>query len=450
MYNNLEKERFFMLINPVKGTHDLINEEAEFYASVEIVAKYLAYSYRYKYIITPIIEHTNLFQRSVGESSDIVNKEMYTFLDKGGRSLTLRPEITAGVMRSIVSNKLYANADLPLKYYYFGPCFRYERPQAGRYRQFYQYGVEFVGAKNLYDDLEVITLGLNFLENVLGDDITLKINTLGDEESRTNYRNALKEYFQKYVDNMCEDCKRRFEVNPLRILDCKVPEDQEIVKNAPKIRDYLSLDAKERFEKTLSILDSMNIKYEVDDNLVRGLDYYTGVVFEFHSKNVPAIGAVGGGGHYNNLLKEVGGPDLEGVGFSIGFERLAEAFKAGHDNKLIVDALAPDYYIMCLDEKCFTQAFSLSIALRKMGFIIEYNNEVKSFKSFFKSAEKKRAKFAIIIGEEEIEKKILKVKNLKTQVQTEVSNEEASTVLVSLIEEYDAEDRKELENEQKD
>lgn len=445
-----KKRGFFMLINPVKGTHDLVNEEADFYTTVEFVAKYLALSYRYKYIVPPIIEHTNLFQRSVGESSDIVNKEMYTFLDKGGRSLTLRPEITAGVMRTIVSNKLYATDDLPLRYYYFGPCFRYERPQAGRYRQFYQYGIELVGAKTLYDDVEVITMGLQFLENILYDDITLRINTLGDDESRTNYKNALKDYFAKYLDNMCEDCKRRYETNPLRILDCKVPEDQDIVKNAPKIRDYLSKDAKERFEQTLKVLDCMNIKYEIDDNLVRGLDYYTGIVFEFHSKSNPNVGAIGGGGHYKNLLKEVGGPDLEGVGLAIGFERLCEAFKSMHDGKLTLESISPDYYIMCLSEKCLHDAFTLSIALRRMGFVIEFNSEIKSFKSYFKSAEKKRAKFAIIIGEDEIARKILKVKNLKTQEQTEVSNDDAGNVLVSLVEEYDAEHRKELENEQKD
>lgn len=439
-----------MLINPVKGTHDLVDNEAQFYSSVELIAKYIAVSYRYNYIITPIIEHTNLFQRSVGESSDIVNKEMYTFLDKGGRSLTLRPEITAGVMRSIVSNKLYVNEDLPLRYYYFGPCFRYERPQAGRYRQFYQYGVELVGAKTLYEDVEVIIVGLSFLQNILNDDVTLLINTLGDEETRDNYRKALRDYFKDHLENMCDDCKRRFETNPLRILDCKVKEDQEIVKNAPRIRDYLSKEAKERFEKTLEVLDAMQIKYEIDDNLVRGLDYYTGIVFEFHSKNKPEIGAIGGGGHYKNLLKEVGGPDLEGVGFSVGFERLCETFKSLHNGDLLVNKPTVDYYITCLSEKCFTMGFSLAISLRKMGFITEYSNEIRSFKSFFKGAEKKKAKFAIIIGEEELENKTLKVKNLKTQEQTDVAYADASTVLISLVEEYESEERKELENERKD
>ena len=248
-----------MEINPVKGTHDIIGSEAELYSEVENRCCYIAQLFGYKEIRTPVIEHTPLFLRSVGESSDIVSKEMYTFDDKGGRSLTLRPEMTAGVMRSIVSNKLYANADLPLKYFYVGPCFRYERPQAGRYRQFNQFGVEALGAPCAYQDAEVISIGHRILLTLGLKDVKVLINSLGDEESRAAYKVALKEYFAKHIENMCPDCKRRFEQNPLRILDCKVPEDIEIVKGAPKLTDYLTKDAKAYLENVIQTLKSVGI-----------------------------------------------------------------------------------------------------------------------------------------------------------------------------------------------
>ncbi len=433
-----------MQINPVKGTHDIINEDSAIYQSLDMMSKILSNAYCYQYISTPIIEHTNLFQRSVGESSDIVNKEMYTFLDKGGRSLTLRPEMTAGVMRSVVTNKLYANADLPLRYYYFGPCFRYERPQAGRYRQFHQFGVELIGAKTCYDDIEVMFLGNDYLKSLGLDEIQISINTLGDEKTRENYKNALKEYFAKYIDNMCEDCKRRYQVNPLRILDCKVPEDKEIVKNAPRIRDYLSDEAKLYFNQVISILDEYKINYIIDDNLVRGLDYYTGIVFEYHLNSLPQLGAIGGGGHYKNLLKEVGGPDLEGVGLSIGIERVSEAIKSIHSkDELVVNQ--PHFYVMCLNENCLQAGFMLATGLRKHGFIVEQSYEIKSFKAQFKTAERKRCIFAIIIGDDEVKAGTVKVKNLKTQEQTDISAKDAFKVLTSMVSDYEAEEEEKRE-----
>ena len=242
-----------MQINPVKGTHDIYNEESKEYSLLINQASNIAQRFNHVKMTTPILESTNLFVRSVGESSDIVNKEMYTFLDKGGRSLTLRPEVTAGIMRSIATNKLYANAELPLKYYYVGPCFRYERPQAGRYRQFHQFGIEAVGNPSAQLDAETISLGYLYLKSLKFSNVKVVINSLGDEETRINYRNALKQYFSKYIENMCEDCKRRFETNPLRILDCKVPEDNEIAKNAPKLSDFLSDNAREYFDKVLNL-----------------------------------------------------------------------------------------------------------------------------------------------------------------------------------------------------
>lgn len=404
------------MINPVKGTHDIIGSDAALYNFIEAYFRTYVGLCGFEDIKTPIIEHTPLFIRSVGESSDIVNKEMYTFLDKGGRSITLRPELTAGVMRSIVSNKLFATNDLPMKFCYFGPCFRYERPQTGRFRQFHQLGIEIVGAKSYLDDVEAISTGYYSLVPLGIDDIKVKINSLGDEESRQAYKKALKEYFQDKIENMCEDCKRRFEVNPLRILDCKVPSDIEIVKNAPKMSDYLTDEAKHHLELVLNQLDNIGIPYEIDENLVRGLDYYTGIVFEFHYDGLSEIGAIGGGGHYKNLLKEVGGPDLEGVGFSCGVERIEAVLKSHPDFTPPYRSL--DFYVMAIGDNGVNIAYKSMMELRLNGYSCEMNTENKSFKALFKTALRKNAKFAIIIGDDEIQSGEITIKNLKTQTQT--------------------------------
>ena len=422
--------------NPVKGTHDIIGTEAVLYTEIEERLKTVATLFGYDEIRTPILEHTPLFLRSVGESSDIVHKEMYTFDDKGGRSVTMRPEMTAGVMRSIVSNKLYAEADLPLKYFYLGPCFRYERPQAGRFRQFHQFGVECVGAPSAYLDADVINLGYHCFSSIRVP-VKVKINSLGDEESRNNYRNALKEYFSKYIDQMCEDCKRRYEINPLRILDCKVIEDIEIVKGAPKLRDYLSDNAKSYLQQVIAILESYNIEAEIDDNLVRGLDYYTGIVFEYHAKPIEGladVGALGGGGHYAHLLKDVGGPDYEGVGMSLGIERLFHVFH--HFNNELPDTFGIDFYIMPMDEKYIGDCAVLLNQIRFGGMIADMSFEPKSFKSQFKTALRKKAKFAIIVGEDEFKNGEFTVKNLSTQVQTKVRGEDISNSLRTMLQEY--------------
>ncbi|MBQ0008948.1 MAG: histidine--tRNA ligase [Firmicutes bacterium] len=425
-----------MEINPVKGTHDIIGDEAELYREIEQRCVYIADLFAYKEIRTPIIEHTPLFLRSVGESSDIVTKEMYTFMDKGDRSITLRPEMTAGVMRSIVSNKLYANPDLPLKYFYLGPCFRYERPQAGRYRQFNQFGIEAVGNPSFYQDAEVISIGHRILLTLGLKNVKVLINSLGDEESRANYKVALKEYFAKHIDKMCPDCKRRLEINPLRILDCKVPEDIEIVKGAPRMTDYLSDASKVYLNNVISALQSVGIEVEIDTNLVRGLDYYTGVVFEYHAvlkEGEQDVGALGGGGHYANLLAEVGGPQMEGIGLAMGIERLAYVVSQTlKENPLN----GPDFYIMGMTDDIIAKNFALAELLRSTGLVIDSNYQVKSISSLIKTALRKKAKFAIIIGEDEMEKKEVTVKNLATQDQTLVKFDDLETVLHSLINEY--------------
>lgn len=431
-----------MAINPVKGTHDIIADEANTYSGIEYDCRILAELFGYSEIRTPIIEHTPLFLRSVGESSDIVTKEMYTFDDKGGRSLTLRPEMTAGVMRSVVSNKLYATNDLPLKYFYIGPCFRYERPQAGRYRQFHQFGVEAIGSTSYLQDVEVITLGKRVLDSLGIDKVKVLINSLGDEESRENYRAALKEYFSKHIDCMCEDCKRRLEVNPLRILDCKVPEDRKIIEGAPKIHDYLSDVARGHFDNVVDMLKKVGIDVEIDDTLVRGLDYYTGIVFEYHMNDSDDVGAIGGGGHYKNLLKEVGGPDLEGVGLSFGIERLYYVYnKVNAGEEMFVNG--PDFYLMGMDAHAIELNFALANILRMNGYAVEMNYENKSFKSLFKIAEHKHSKFAIIVGEDEIRNGTLTVKNLNTQEQTTVKTDDMLLVFKSMLEDYMRDLRKE-------
>jgi histidyl-tRNA synthetase len=268
-----------------------------------------------------MFEHTELFARSVGESSDIVNKEMYTFMDKGNRSITLRPEGTAGAIRAFVTNKLYSSPDMPVKLMYDGSVFRYERPQAGRFRQFRQFGFEEIGARSPYVDVELIMMIKAILETLGFEGLKIKINTIGDSESRNNYSKVLREHFASHLDTMCPDCRRRLETNPLRILDCKVDAEHEAIKNAPKIKDYLTDASKEYFAKTLELLDSLDVKYEIDESLVRGLDYYNDVVFEIHQID-NKYGALGAGGRYDSLVKEVGGPDLPAVGMAFGVDRL--------------------------------------------------------------------------------------------------------------------------------
>lgn len=403
----------------LKGTHDIIKDEASAYSNIERILASIALNYGYEEFRTPIIENSGLFLRSVGEGTDIVRKEMYTFLDKGNRSITLRPEMTAGIIRSMVNAKLFANQDYPVKAFYVGPNFRYERPQLGRYRQFNQFGVECVGSNSYLRDVEVISLGYKCLKMLGFKNLKLKINTLGDAESRANYKEALVKFFSEHIDSMCEDCHERLNLNPLRILDCKVPGDQEIIKNAPILKDFLTEESTERFNLTLKTLDGLEIPYEVDNSLVRGLDYYTGVVFEFTyiTDSGLNVGSLGGGGHYGNLVKEIGGPDLEGVGFAFGIERLISILK---DEDLLPESWGLDAYIIPLDKQYYELALNLMDYLRVNGFLIEGNIEGGSISSSFKKAERRKAKYAIIFGEDEVKKSVVQAKKLATTEQIEV------------------------------
>ncbi len=409
------------MFNLVKGTHDVILSEADKYSYIEQTLIQVAEYFNYKEFRTPIMEYSELFQRSVGDSSDIVRKEMYTFLDKGDRSITLRPELTAGVIRSIVNNKLLALGDIPIKAYYVGPCFRYERPQQGRYRQFNQFGIECVGVVSPYRDVEVISLCYFSLKMLGFKSLKLVINCLGDDESRNNYKEVLRNYFEKHLDSMCGDCKERFKLNVLRILDCKDPADQEIVKNAPKIEDYLTEKSKDNFNKVLKSLDELGIEYEIDRNLVRGLDYYSDVVFEFHYTSSKGInyGALCGGGHYNKLIQEIGGPkDIEGCGFAIGIERIASVMSDDSLFDEIDDSL--DCYIMPLDISYQDKALEIATSLRLNGYKSDVNLEGKGLKGMLKKAIKLSSKYALILGEDEIKNNSIVVKDLSKETQESI------------------------------
>lgn len=402
----------------LKGTHDVIQDEASKYTYIEDLLTQVARLYNFQEFRTPVIEKSELFLRSVGESSDIVRKEMYDFLDKGGRSITLRPEFTAGIIRSIVNAKLYAIQDLPIKAFYVGPVFRYDRPQQGRYRQFNQFGVELVGTSSYLNDTEIISFGYTCLHLLGLKDVKIKINTLGDEETRKNYKEALTKYFSSHIDDMCEDCKERIKINPLRILDCKVQHDQDYVAKAPKIKDYLSENSKNKFNQILKLLDELSIPYELDDTLVRGLDYYSDVVFEYHytSKKGNNYGAIGAGGHYSNLVKEMNGPELEGVGLSFGVERL---FNILNDDEKEFELPSLDVVFMPLfkDDEHLNRIYNIVEKLRLYGYSSEMLDFNKSIKTMFKIAQNKNAKFAIIIGEDEFNSNTVNIKNLSEKTQ---------------------------------
>ena len=407
----------------VKGTHDLYGEEASAHQVIQNVFKAVAEVYGYRPIETPILEYTDVFTRSTGEGSDVVRKEMYTFLDKGDRSVTMRPEGTAGVARSLCEHKLCSTEDLPIKAYYAGPVFRYERPQLGRYRQFLQAGVEAIGIDSPRLDAEAICLAMSVL-NLLGfENLKIKVNTLGDTDSRNAYKEALRAYFAEHIDSMCEDCKERLRLNPMRILDCKVEADQEIAKGAPKMRDYLSQEAEERFYKTLSILADREIDYEIDDSLVRGLDYYGHIVFEVHvaSPSGKDYGAILGGGHYDGMLSEFGGPKEadHGVGFAMGVERVYSLMKEFG----LLDELDTgiDIYAMPIGEETLDRAFPLVEEIRRLGYSVNLPFKTAKLGSYFKKAARAKAKFALIFGTEELDKGVVQLKNLATFEQKEVN-----------------------------
>ena len=409
------------MIQKPKGTYDVINGNK--IIVIENILQELMDKYNYEYFRTPIFEASELFHRSVGETSDIVTKETYDFKDRAERNLTLRPEGTAGIIRSFIENKLYGNHSVPVKAWYYGPMFRYERPQSGRFREFYQFGVEVLGSNDAITDAEVISIPVNFYKILGLKNVKVNLNTLGDSESRNNYRNALLEYFKPYLDELCEDCKERYNKNPLRILDCKVDANNEIMKNAPKITSYLNEESKTYFENVKKYLQALDIEYEVNPNIVRGLDYYTHTVFEvtaeikdFGSQNVLCAG-----GRYDNLVKNLNGPETPGVGFALGMERLFNALEAEKIN--LVEEEGIDVYISYMSENEKAKALRLCMDLRLNGFKVEIDYMNRSLKSNFKQADHLNSKFIIIIGEEEINNNFVTIKNNKTKEEQKVELE---------------------------
>ena len=416
----------------VKGTYDLLNEDLLKFNELENLFRQFLDLYGYSEIKTPVFEYTGVFKKD-NDTSDMVTKEMYTFSLNGKDSLTLRPEGTAGVIRSVIEHKLYGNSELPLKLAYIEEMFRHERPQKGRQRQFTQMGIECIGDKNPLIDAEVIALGYNFIKVIGLNSIKVCINTLGDNESRLKYKQDLIDYFTPYKDQLCQDCQNRLEKNPLRILDCKVDHELDIIKNAPKMK--LSAEASEYFEKVKAYLEAMNIPYFVDDRLVRGLDYYTDTVFEVvstHSES-GSQATIFGGGRYDDLVKQMGGPNLSGIGFAIGLERLVilcDAEQVFDEFKKEIDC-----YVINLDAKA-DYALQISQLLRENGLITEMDYYGRSLKAQFKSSEKKNARFVLIIGEDEINTNTVTLKDTLTKAQENVKKEELVSRIDQLMEDY--------------
>ena len=398
------------MIQKQKGTYDIYGVEAKKRKYVNSVLDNLCETYNYGYIETPVFEASELFHRGVGETTDMVQKETYDFKDRGDRNLTLRPEGTAGVVRWFIENKLYGNMSEPVKVYYNMKMYRYERPQSGRNREFTQWGFECFGSDDVLSDAEVISLAYNAYILLGLKNVKIKLNSLGDTESRNNYRKALIDYFMPHIDELCEDCKERINKNPLRILDCKVDCDLDIMKNAPKTLDYLNEESKDRFEELKTLLNKMNINYEIDTKLVRGLDYYNHTVFEVVIDNSYALG---GGGRYNSLVETLGGPSIPAVGFAMGYDRTMLALDEQKVELDLNDSI--DLYIMYVSDTEKQMSSVLTQALRLNGYIVETDLMKKSLKSQFKSVDRYNSKFLTVLNDENLKNNELIIKDNKTK-----------------------------------
>lgn len=422
------------MITKIKGTYDLLPEQTRIWQEIETVIYQVSKLYHFEEIRTPIFEASELFHRSVGESSDIVKKETYDFKDRGDRMITLRPEGTASVVRSVIENKLYASNNLPLKLYYQGPMFRYERPQKGRQRQFHQFGAEALGSFSPLVDAEMMSYAYTLLKALRIPNITLKINSLGDKTSQENYKAKLIEYLKPHVHELCEDCNRRYLENPLRVLDCKVDKENPVLLEAPNTIDSLTEEAKTHFDEVLGYLTQMGVPYEVDHRLVRGLDYYTHTVFELVAdlETLGAQNTLAGGGRYNHLVSSLGGPEFPAVGFASGIERLILAKEALNQKQPTPSIHA---FFLVLGDEAKTSAYSLIQRLRMGGIILDYDFETRGLKAQFKQAEKQNPMFYLIYGSEEHQNQTINIKNAKTGDQETVKIEDLYYALVEKIRE---------------
>lgn len=408
------------MITKPKGCKDIYGMDAKIWKYIEQVVDSVMEKYNYGYIRTPIFESRELYHRGVGEASDIVTKETYDFTDRGEREMTLRPEGTAGVVRSFIENKMYGDM-VPTKLYYNGTMYRYERPQAGRERELTQFGAEALGSDDPLMDAEIISLAMNIYKMLGFKDVKVKINSLGDTESRNNYRDALVKYFAPYINDFCDDCKERLAKSPLRILDCKKDQDNEILKNAPTTIDYLNKESKERFDKVLEYLDILQIPYEVDPKIVRGLDYYSHTVFEF-LVDVAELGGqnvIGAGGRYDLLCKELGGPETPGIGFASGIDRLMVAIKSLDIKFPVKDDV--DLFFLYVSEEEKKYALYLTQELRLNGFTVETEYTSRSLKSQFRQSERLNSRFIAVLNNEELNNGEITIKNTKTKEEEIIS-----------------------------
>ena len=409
------------MIQRQKGCNDIYGREAKVWKYVDSVIDAIMEKYNYTYIRTPIFEATELFHRGVGETTDIVKKESYDFEDKGGRKITLRPEGTAGVVRSYIENKMYGDVIQPIKVYYNGTMYRYERPQSGRDRELTQFGMEILGSDDPLSDAEIISAAVNVYQMLGLKQIVVHLNTLGDEESRSKYRAALIKYFKPHIKDLCEDCQMRLKENPLRILDCKVDAENKILKEAPKTLDFLNEASRDRFEKVQEFLDIMQIKYEINPNIVRGLDYYNHTVFEIEAK-VEGFGSnniIGAGGRYNGLVDQLGGPKTACVGFASGIGRIVRALELERVKLPIVDCV--DLFLLYVNDDEKKYAAYLTQELRTAGFIVETEYTGRSLKGQFKQADRLNSKFTCVLNSDDLNNNEVKIKNSKTKEEEIIS-----------------------------
>ena len=421
-----------MNINRPRGTTDIYGENVEYRNYISSTARKIFEVFNYKEIITPVFEHTAVFSRSIGEGSDIVSKEMYTFQDRKGRSLTLRPEGTASIARAVIENKMYVE-NLPLKLFYEGNMFRYERPQKGRMREFWQIGVEAIGTDNPIIDVEIMWI-LNSLFEKLGfRKLVFKVNSIGCNKCREKFLIEFKKYLEPRIEKLCGDCRNRFDKNAMRIFDCKKSECIDILKDSPEIYLFLCDDCKEKFKEILECLEELKIDYTIDKTLVRGFDYYTGTVFEIISEDLKSEqNALGGGGRYDNLLKELGGPDLPATGFAVGVDRiimlmkqLKLSYKKGRD--------LPGIYIIAMDRKCQFHSLKVLKYLRDSGVVCDINFNNRGIKKEIKLAEKNGYSFVIIIGENEIKTGNLVLKDIRKFKQYSINWENEKEKIMEFI-----------------
>ena len=419
-----------LIAKKIKGTEDILPRDSYKWQFVEKVLSQEAKVYGFSEIRTPVFEQTALFQRGVGEGTDVVQKEMYTFETKGGESITLRPEGTAGAARALLEHGLY-NDGLPIKAHYFTTCYRYEKPQAGRQREFHQFGMEVYGAADPIADAELICAAKSIFDRLQLFNIHLEINSIGCPECRKNYHAALKAYFAEHTETLCGTCLSRLEKNPMRILDCKSPVCKEIAANAPKITDFLCEDCDNHFKKVQQYLTAADVKFTVNSSIVRGLDYYTNTVFEFISDSIGAQSTVCGGGRYNGLMEELGGTPLASLGFAIGLERLLMVMDAEG-----VEIPKPEndmLYVAALGDNAQIKAFELVRAVRETGLGAQFDIVGRGLKAQMKYANKIGAKFSLVLGDNEIENSKAILKNMQDGTQTEVNIGDVNVFLENLL-----------------